>query len=282
MAGLGRIPVDIRLELARSKERDDLAKQTGSWSGDYDYGKSDMIQAANGHYSDSGKLPWHPTFSTESAYSTPQFKGVTWTEDHGENTMYNPNPKVTYTPSEDMIKAGTTNGLAEYMKTREPGVELRIDSGVILPIEENKYKQVQYDRYRDDMQDAIEDKALQKGIEAMPLATVVAHGLKSGTTAMAAGKVIPGIGFAFGANDAINGYTTADKTFNNPDFIEKLSSSSATVGNGLSLGLLPIDKAAKGLASLINNKYYGTLDDIVPDENRIREINNVLGLGKIN
>ena len=282
MNGLGNIPYDIRLDLARSKIRDDLAKQTNSWSGDYDYGKSDKIQAANGHYSDSGKLPWHPTFSTESAYSSTEFKGGTWTEDNGPNTMYNPNPKVTYTPSEDMIKAGTTKGLEEYMRTREPGVELHMPSGVMLPVKENKYKQVQYDRYQDDMQNAIADKALQKGIEAMPLATVVAPGLKGGSVMMSAGKVIPGIGFAFGANDAINGYTTADKTFNNPDIVEKLANSSATVGNGLSFGLLPIDKSAKGLASSVNGKYYGALNDIIPDENRIREINNVRGLGKVN
>ena len=199
--GLGNIPYDIRLQLAQSKAIEDLAKQTGSWLGDYDYGKSDQIQAAN---------------------------------------------------------------------------------RVMLPIEENKYKQVQYDRYQDDMQNAIEDKALQKGIEAMPLATVVAPGLKGGRAMMSAGKVIPGIGLAFAANDAINGYTTADRTFNNPDIVEKLANSSTTVGNGLSLGLLPIDKSAKGLASLVNGKYYGTLDDIVPDENRMREINNVIGLGKIN
>ena len=181
-----------------------------------------------------------------------------------------------------MIKAGTTKGLEEYMRTREPGVELRMPNRVMLPIEENKYKQVQYDRYQDDMQNAIEDKALQKGIEAMPLVTVVAPGLKGGRAMMSAGKVIPGIGLAFAANDAINGYTTADKTFNNPDIVEKLANASATVGNGLSLGLLPIDKSSKGLASLVNGKYYGTLDDIVPDDNRMREINNVRGLGKIN
>ena len=199
--GLGNITYDIRLQLAQSKAREDLAKQTGSWLGDHDYGKSDQIQAAN---------------------------------------------------------------------------------GVILPIEENKYKQVQYDRYQDDMQNAIEDKALQKGIEAIPLATVVAPGLKGGRAMMSAGKVIPGIGLAFAANDAVNGYTTANKTFNNPDIVEKLSNASATVGNGLSLGLLPIDKSAKGLASLVNGKYYVTLDDIIPNENRMREINNVIGLGKVN
>jgi hypothetical protein len=39
--------------------------------------------------------------------------------------MYNPNPKVTYTPSSDMIDAGTTKGLVEYMSRKEPGVELK-------------------------------------------------------------------------------------------------------------------------------------------------------------
>lgn len=255
--------------IASGEEREDLAKRTGSWGRDYDYGKSDMIQAANGHYSDSGKLPWHPTFSTESAYSSPEFKGGTWTKDHGQNTMY---PKLIYTPSQDMIKAGTTEGLIEYMQKNEPDVELRWPSTVMLPIEENKYKQVQYDRYQDDMQNAIEDKALQRVIEAIPLATVVAPGLKGGRSMVSAGKVIPGIGLAFAGKDAVDGYTTADRTFNNPDIVEKLANSIATVGNGLSLGLLPIDKSAKGLASLVNDKYYGTLDDIVPYENRMREL----------
>ena len=50
--GLGNISSDIRLDLAKSKARDDLARITRSWSGDYDYSKSDMIQASNGHYSD--------------------------------------------------------------------------------------------------------------------------------------------------------------------------------------------------------------------------------------
>ena len=158
------------------------------------------------------------------------------------------------------------------MQENDPDVELKWPSTVMLPIEENKYKQVQYDRYRDDMQNAIEDKALQKGIEAMPLATVVAPGLKGGRAMVSAGKVIPGIGLAFAGIDAVNGYTTADRTFNNPDIIEKLANSSATVGNGLSLGVLPIDESAKGLASLGNGKYYGTLDAIVPDENRMREL----------
>ena len=118
--GLGKVSYDLRLDLAKSKERDDLAKQTRSWSGDYDYGKSDMIQAANGHYNDSGKLPWHPTFSTQSVYSSPDFKGGEWTQQNGMDV---------YTPSPDMIKAGLTKGLGKYMKNVEPNSILNAPSG---------------------------------------------------------------------------------------------------------------------------------------------------------
>lgn len=120
MAGLGKISYDLRLDFAKSKERDDLAKQTRSWSGDYDYGKSDMFQAANGHYSDSGKLPWHPTFSIESAYSIPEFKGGEWTQQNGKDV---------YTPSKDMINAGLTKGLGKYIGTVEPNVILNAPHG---------------------------------------------------------------------------------------------------------------------------------------------------------
>ena len=111
--------INLRQLLASSKEREDLAKITGSWGRDYDYGKSDMIQAANGHYSDSGKLPWHPTFSTESVYSSPEFRGGTWSTPEGSMTG------DVYTPSQDMINNGTTKGLIEYMQENEPNVELK-------------------------------------------------------------------------------------------------------------------------------------------------------------
>lgn len=130
--GLGNISSDIRLDLAKSKARDDLARITRSWSGDYDYGKSDMIQASNGHYSDSGKLPWHPTFSTESEYSSPEFKGGTWSNENGKDV---------YTPSEDMVKYGTTKGLVDYMKTREPNAILKAPEG--YRIEQKDIKPVQ-------------------------------------------------------------------------------------------------------------------------------------------
>ena len=122
MAGLGKINISD-LQDSYGKLSEENAKISGSIYKDYDYGKSNLIQAANGHYSDSGKLPWHPTFSTESAYSTPEFKGGEWKEIDG---------KMTYTPSEDMIKAGTTKGLVEYMRTREPDVELRTPYGYVI------------------------------------------------------------------------------------------------------------------------------------------------------
>lgn len=122
MAGLGKINISD-LQDSYGKLSEENAKISGSIYKDYDYGKSNLIQAANGHYSDSGKLPWHPTFSTESVYSTPEFKGGEWKEIDG---------KMTYTPSEDMIKAGTTKGLVEYMRTREPDVELRTPYGYVI------------------------------------------------------------------------------------------------------------------------------------------------------
>ena len=144
--GLGNIPYDIRLQLAQSKAREDLAKQTGSWFGDYDYGKSDQIQAANGHYSDSGKLPWHPTFSTESAYSTPEFKGGTWSQDS--------NGRHIYSPSEDMINSGYTKGLGKYFSAVEPdnslvlpkGYSLNVDGDVVKNEYLNKSNEESYKR----------------------------------------------------------------------------------------------------------------------------------------
>ena len=143
MDGLGIINSDIFLNYIRStsKERDDLAKKTGSWSGDYDYGKSDMIQASNGHYSDSGKLPWHPTFSTESEYSSPEFRGGTWSRQTEPNDVFDTYGKDVYTPSEDMIKAGTTKGLVDYMQTREPNAILKAPEG--YRIEQKDIKPVQ-------------------------------------------------------------------------------------------------------------------------------------------
>lgn len=60
MEGLGKI-LDLRYGNLKEKN----AQISGSINRDYDYGKSDLVQSANGHFSDSGKMPWHPIFSNE-------------------------------------------------------------------------------------------------------------------------------------------------------------------------------------------------------------------------
>ena len=162
-------------------------------------------------------------------------------------------------------------GLIEYMSKKSISDDTTHSNRVFLPIKENSYKKAVYDRYKDDMYNAIEDKALQKSIEAVPL-TIAGASLGSKASIVPVGKVIPGLGFAFGAMDAVKGYSTADRTFNSPDTVEKIANSSATVGNGLSLGILPIDKASKGLASLITGRYYGTLNDITPSNGAVSSI----------
>ena len=51
------------------------AKATGNWGPDYDYSKMGEVDE-RGHGSDLGKLPNHPTFSTQSAYSEDGNPGV--------------------------------------------------------------------------------------------------------------------------------------------------------------------------------------------------------------
>lgn len=88
-----------------------MAKLTGNIYKDYDYG-ADNMSAPNGHYSDLGKLPTHPTFSKESKYSGPGYQGGDWS--------YNDKGQDVFTPSADMINANATRGLANYFKKVEP------------------------------------------------------------------------------------------------------------------------------------------------------------------
>lgn len=94
---------------------DSLAKLLGGISGDYDYGQ-DREAGAQGHYSDKGKMPWHPTFSEESNYSTDKYSGGTWSKDA--------DGKDVFVPSQDMVQAGAVRGLAEYFKRVEPNGKL--------------------------------------------------------------------------------------------------------------------------------------------------------------
>jgi len=88
---------------------------------DYDYavaGLAGMLakdRSKGQHGSDIGKLPNHPTFSNQSVYSTPIYKGGVWSKVNGQDV---------YTPSTDMIKSGNTKGLAEYFNKYEPKVKL--------------------------------------------------------------------------------------------------------------------------------------------------------------
>lgn len=88
---------------------------------DYDYavaGLAGMLakdRSKGQHGSDIGKLPNHPTFSNQSVYSTPIYKGGVWSKVNGQDI---------YTPSADMVKSGNTKGLAEYFSKYEPEVKL--------------------------------------------------------------------------------------------------------------------------------------------------------------
>ena len=143
MSGLGNIDLQRYHDYELAEK---VARMSGGISGDYDYGKSDMIQAANGHYSDSGKLPYHPTFSTDSKYSNSEFKGGEWSQDSDGRHMYS--------PSEDMINSGYAKGLGKYFSAVEPdnslvlpkGYSLNVDGDVVKNEELNKSNEESYKR----------------------------------------------------------------------------------------------------------------------------------------
>jgi hypothetical protein len=61
-----------------------------------------------GHSDDIGKLPWHKTFSNQSAYSNENFIGGMW---DGND----------FTPSLDQLRSGYGVGLLDYFNRFEPG-----------------------------------------------------------------------------------------------------------------------------------------------------------------
>jgi hypothetical protein len=87
----------------------------------YDYDmrgawKSDVKQAANGHYPDTFKKPNHPTFSSGSQYSTPATPGGEW-QDLGDG-------KWKFTASPAQLKLWKPEELQSYFATREKGNQL--------------------------------------------------------------------------------------------------------------------------------------------------------------
>jgi hypothetical protein len=100
---------------------DRMAMALGLVGPDYDYGAGGAYNKRTGHYGDAGKLPNHPTFSNQSNYAGgPGLAGGVW------DTITTRDGKIVerYSPSTDMVNAGTTVGLAQYMKDVEPGVIL--------------------------------------------------------------------------------------------------------------------------------------------------------------
>ena len=89
---------------------DMIARYTGGVGPDYDY-RGIPLSMFGEHSGDIGKLPNHPTFSTQSRYSSPEYMGGIW----GDNS---------FMPSVDMIQSGAVRGLLEYMNNVEPGVKL--------------------------------------------------------------------------------------------------------------------------------------------------------------
>ena len=90
------------------------ARMGGRMGFDYDYSKDDPMARLldpRGHGSDKGKLPWHPTFSTQSDYSTAKNPGGVWGYDVFGNT---------FTPAANQ-RGPSFN---EYMKYREPDVRV--------------------------------------------------------------------------------------------------------------------------------------------------------------
>ena len=120
LTGLFDTKLDPRQEAAfqqwaRAKNRlGDLEDydMRGAW-------QANVGQSGNGHYPDTYKKPNHPTFSTESQYSTPQHMGGTWQPAGGDSWVYWASPQN--------LEGRGVSGLADYFRRVEP------DSTVVFP-----------------------------------------------------------------------------------------------------------------------------------------------------
>jgi len=103
-----------------NRNTEDIARHTDGMGLDYDYGLAAKAivegkakgLADNGHSTDVGKLPWHPTFSQESGYSNSKTPGGVW-DKYGN-----------YRPSVQMATDGRVRGLSEYFREVEPNGKL--------------------------------------------------------------------------------------------------------------------------------------------------------------
>lgn len=80
--------------------------------------QSNGSQADNGHYPDTYKKPNHPTFSTDSKYSTDDQKGGEWTEVSKDKWQFVPGP--------ENLKNYTPQQLQDYMDQVDPDVDLKL------------------------------------------------------------------------------------------------------------------------------------------------------------
>jgi hypothetical protein len=78
---------------------------------------------ADGHLTDLGKLPNHPTFSEGSVYSTPAQRGGRWMEDGRGNDLFSPAPTN--------LRHRSLPEMRQYFRERErPGARVLTPRGV--------------------------------------------------------------------------------------------------------------------------------------------------------
>lgn len=101
-------------------------------SADYDLRKAWLVnaqEAANGHLTDIGKKPNHMTFSTESAYSTPQAPGGTWSQ-IGPESAENPNGVWQFDASPTNLQYHSPDDLLNYFQAVENNAREQPDGSV--------------------------------------------------------------------------------------------------------------------------------------------------------
>lgn len=117
---------NTKLTPAEEKAYQAWAKAEGRERDVYDYDlrgawkelqSGSMSEDERGHLGDKYKKPNHPTFSTQSKYSTAETPGGVWSEKNGVTV---------YTPSDFVLNSIGAENLKRYFSRVEPNVELNI------------------------------------------------------------------------------------------------------------------------------------------------------------
>ena len=117
---------NTKLTPAEEKAYQAWAKAEGRERDVYDYDlrgawrelqSGSMSEDERGHLGDKYKKPNHPTFSTQSKYSTAETPGGVWSEENGITV---------YTPSDFVLNNIGADNLRRYFDIAEPGVKLNI------------------------------------------------------------------------------------------------------------------------------------------------------------